>query len=144
MAMAARRFSPLPRDLGRLPAHHPTVARQTDLTMPRKLARRPIHGAAFDTRTMEDEEIVRAYIAELDHYKPHGFIGIARDGVAIARAIEQGNCNIGAHLAGWRAQVDDMLTEWTRKVRAARLHVVWLVRSLDRGWLLDRRPGFDR
>lgn len=78
--------------------------------------RSPILGEAFDTRSMGGEDIIRAYINELEHYRPRGFRALANPGDDMASALERGDLHLLDGLDAWKERVCGVLTEWARRV----------------------------
>lgn len=78
--------------------------------------RSPILGEAFDTRTMEGEDIIRAYINVLEHYRPRGFRALANTGDDMVDALERSDLHLLDGLDAWKEEVSRLLTEWARRV----------------------------
>lgn len=86
--------------------------------MPKKRRRSPLLGVAFNTRRMDEEDVLRAYISELEHYRPRGFSRLVREGHGMVRAYEDCDLHLVDRYQDWQADAAEILTNWAR--RAAR------------------------
>ena len=82
-----------------------------------KAKRQPVIGCAFDPDFRDDAGRVSAYLDELRYYRPRGYGKLAKEGDSYLKRIEADDQTLEtAHWYEWMGDVDQMLTEWARRV----------------------------